>query len=58
MKSRIIEVKRGNVVVKIYAVARLKAGHRYTEYKVADKSAGVRQLLTFADESAAKQRIP
>lgn len=44
MKSKTIEIKRGNVVVKIYVVPRVKGGRRYTEYKVADKSTGARRL--------------
>ncbi len=56
MKSKIIEIKRGNVVVKIYVVARNKHGRTYTEYKIADKSSGTRRLQTFGDEGEARQR--
>jgi len=56
MKSRTIEIKRGNVVVKIYVVPRIKRGRRYTEYKVADKSTGTRMLLTFGDEADARNK--
>ena len=56
MKPKIIEIKRGNVVVKIYVVPRIKDGRRYIEYKVADKSTDVRRLLTFSDETDARKK--
>ncbi len=56
MKPKIIEIKRGNVVVKIYVVPRIKDGRRYVEFKVADKSTDVRRLLTFSDETDARKK--
>ena len=56
MKSKNIEIKQGNVVVKIYVVPRIKDGRRYIEYKVADKSTGIRRLLAFSNETDARKK--
>lgn len=56
MKSKIIKVKRGNAVIKIYVISRDKNGRQYAEYKVADKSGGTRRLLTFGKEADARQK--
>jgi integrase len=56
MKSKIIEIKRGNVAVKIYVSTRTKGGQCYAEYKVADKSTGTRRLLPFSNEEDARRK--
>jgi len=51
-----IEVKRGNVVVKITPQTQHKSGKVYTRYVVMDYSDGTRKQRSFADLRAAKAR--
>jgi len=55
---KVIEVKRSNVVVKVYVRHRVREGQESTEFVVADLSGGSRKLRTFADLEKAKKRRP
>src|SRR5436190_9077496 len=52
--GNMIQVKRGNVVVKVYKRRRVKKGREYVEYIVSDYSCGRRKLWTFRELADAK----
>ena len=55
MKTKPIEIREGNVVVKIYATEAVKNGQTCTAYAVSDYSEAKRKLRRFAN--LAKARI-
>lgn len=55
-KAGPIEVKVGNVVVKIYRSERRKGDSSYTQFDVADYSGGPRKLHAFASEQKARDK--
>jgi hypothetical protein len=57
MKSKFIEVRRGNVLVKVYKTKAVKGGHGYTSYVVSDYSKGKRKCWSFADEKQARAKV-
>src|SRR2546421_12309571 len=56
MADKIFELRRGNVVVKVYTTHAVKNGQSYTSYAVSDYTSGSRRLHTFADLEKAKQK--
>src|SRR2546421_11194979 len=58
MADKIFELRRGNVVVKVYTTHAVKNGQSYTSYAVRDYTSGSRRLHTFADLEKAKQKAP
>ncbi|HTG45398.1 MAG TPA: hypothetical protein VK633_12790 [Verrucomicrobiae bacterium] len=53
---KIVEVKRGNVVVKIYTRHRHRNGRESTEHIVSDMGSGRRKLHSFAALADAKEK--
>src|SRR5262245_32584660 len=56
MKAKPIEIKDGNVIVKIYRRIRKKGKARYQTFDVADYSTGRRKFISFADEQEARAK--
>ncbi|HVK59684.1 MAG TPA: hypothetical protein VM735_12945, partial [Candidatus Kapabacteria bacterium] len=54
MTKKFFEVKRGNVVVKVYERHRTKAGRSYPEFIVDDRSSGGRKFWTRSTLADAK----
>ena len=54
MTKKFFEVKRGNVVVKVYERNRTKAGRSYPEFIVDDRSSGGRKFWTRSTLADAK----
>src|SRR5262245_19032419 len=56
MKSKTIEVRRGNVAVKINVTEGIKNGRKYTAYIVNENRDGRRRQHSFADQDAARHK--
>ena len=56
MTKNVFEVKRGNVVVKVYERHRIKSERSYTEFIVDDRSSGGRKLWTRSTLAQAKEK--